>query len=140
MCERGGALFRELTRAASRPIKFIASIVFIGLMGKVRPLPMSAQAATRIIREIAKQSDRVEVVAALHEGAWRSVVDHLEVIRCLEAGKILAPPTVDMHGNVVCTMQRYGAGAVIEITVVICHDGEGRRLIVTGFECDGQEA
>ena len=49
---------------------------------------------------------------------------------------IIERPTVDEHGNTVCTMQRYGAGEFVEVIVVIVHGGGESRLIVTNFATD----
>lgn len=109
-------------------------------MGKVRPIPLSATAAQRLIRETARHSERVKVIAELHDGEWRSLVDHRQAVRCLEAGAVIAKPVMDDNGNVVCTMQRYGAGELVHITVVICEHGNGgRQLIVTEYRTDADD-
>jgi hypothetical protein len=84
--------------------------------------------------------DPVEIVATLSEGAWRSVTDHLQVVRCLEDGAVVSRPTVDEHGNVVCMMQRYGAGQLVEITVVILTGASKSRLVVTSCRMDEEES
>jgi hypothetical protein len=57
----------------------------------------------------------------------------------LEDGAVVSKPTIDEHGNVVCMMQRYGAGQLVEITVVICHRESNARLIVTNCRTDEEE-
>ena len=108
-------------------------------MGSVRPLLLSATVAQRLIRRIAKSGVPVEIAAKLHQGVWRSVTDHLQVTRCLDDGAVVSRPTTDEHGNVTCRMQRYGAGQLVEITVVIVPGAGSARLIVTTCRIDEEE-
>lgn len=96
---------------------------------------MRGKNALAIIRKAAKAS-RVGIPTDLGYSRprqdWQHVVTHRQIHRCLENGEILGDPELDEHGNLKCRMQRFGAGALVEITVVAVQDNDKNwRLYVT---------
>lgn len=102
----------------------------------VEAFPMSAKPALEIIRETAVDSSKVGIPTDLGFDRplqdWQHIVTHRHIQRCLENGDILGEPEQDENGNWKCIMQRFGSGALIQITVVAVPDTNNNwRLFVT---------
>ena len=102
----------------------------------VKKFPMRADHARKIIRNTAKDSSRVGIPVDLGydrpKQDWEHVVTHRQIYRCLEDGDVLGEPELDEHGNWQCRLQRFGSGALVEITVVAVQDkNDDWRLYVT---------
>jgi hypothetical protein len=97
---------------------------------------LSQDRASAQIREIAADSQRV-VIPAEGDSAWEQTVSHLQVMRCLENGRVKGTPKLDEFGNWVCDVERFGAGVLVTVTVAIdMRPDRLNRLYVLGVTRD----
>jgi hypothetical protein len=103
-------------------------------MGKVVPIPLSKAAALRLLRDTASDDSRVNILAQLHAGPWRHVIDYRQIMLCLKEGSLVQHPKVDEQGSTVFVLERYSAGATVQVTAALTGEpGAKKTVIVTEF-------
>ena len=106
-------------------------------MGKVVQLPLSKAAALRLLRDTAADDSRVNIVAAMHEGPWRHVIDYRQIMLCLREGSVVQNPVVDELGNTVFALERFSAGGTVKVTAVLVRaPGTQKSVVVTEFSVE----
>lgn len=100
-------------------------------------MPLSKAAALRLLRETATDDNNVNILAALHEGPWRHLLDYRQIMMCLREGSLVQHPKTDELGNAVFTLERYSAGVTVRITAVLVGIGATKRsVVITEFAVD----
>ena len=106
-------------------------------MGKVVPLPLGKIAALRLLRDAAADDSQVNIVAQLHEGPWRHVIDYRQIMLCLRHGSVVRNPVRDDLGNIVFVLERFSAGVTVQITAVLVgQTGTDWSVVVTEFSTE----
>jgi hypothetical protein len=103
----------------------------------VTPLPLSKAAALRLLRDTASDDANVNIVASLHEGPWRHVLDYRQIMMCLRDGSLVQNPKIDELGNTAFRLERYSAGVTVRITAILVRARSARKsVVVTEFSVD----
>lgn len=87
-------------------------------MVNVLPFPMPEEHAISIIRK-ASAEGRMLLLNPPEGGDWYKTITRLQVQKCLEEGTLMDGPTVDQHGNVICWLERFGAGLSVRLRVAL---------------------
>src|SRR5215510_11525576 len=100
-------------------------------------MPLSKAAALRLLRDTASDDTNVNILAALHEGPWRHLLDYRQVMMCLRDGSLIKHPRVDELGNTVFILERYSAGVTVRITAILVGTSASKRsIVVTEFSVE----
>lgn len=100
-------------------------------------MPLSKAAALRLLRDTATDDANVNILAALHEGPWRHLLDYRQIMLCLREGSLVQHPKADELANIVFVLERYSAGVTVRITAVLVGAGASKRsIVVTEFSAD----
>ncbi len=103
-------------------------------MAKIVAIPLSKAAALRLLRDTASDDSRVNIIAQLHEGPWRQLIDYRQIMLCLREGSLVQHPKVDEHGSTLFVLERYSAGVTVQITAALTGEpGVKRTVVVTEF-------
>ena len=107
-------------------------------MGELKPFPLSADKALDIIRAAARDSSRVRIPDDLGyerpDQDWPHVITHRQIALCLEQGDLIGKPETDEYGNLKCTLERFGGGDMIRVTVAAVHNNKDEwTLYVTDW-------
>ncbi|WP_240647972.1 DUF4258 domain-containing protein [Pararobbsia silviterrae] len=97
------------------------------------PIPFKLCDATmlRLVREAARDSGRVFVVAHAKRRMRERQITLTQVLDCLRRGSICEPACVNIHGHWQCTLARRHAGDDIRVaTVLERRDDAGQWVIV----------
>jgi hypothetical protein len=86
-------------------------------------MPLSKAAALRLLRDTAADDSNVNILAALHEGPWRHLLDYRQIMMCLREGSLVKHPKPDELGNTAFILERYSAGVTIRITAILVGTG-----------------
>jgi len=106
-------------------------------MGKIVPLPLGREAALRLLRDTAADDSHVDIIARLHEGPWRHIIDYRQIMLCLRDGSLVQTPVIDELGNTVFVLERYSAGVTVQITAVLAGSpGNHKTVVVTEFSAE----
>jgi hypothetical protein len=102
----------------------------------VTPFPLSARTARELIREVAGDSRRYTIPSPPVGGEWYRLVTRRQVELCLREGDVIGEPQIDATtGAVLVTMERFSAGVLVRIGVVIWRsDNENWRVTVKTVE------
>ncbi len=103
-------------------------------MADILPMPLSPDAALRMIRDIAADSANVVIPDPPEAGEWESTVNYLQVLRCLTDGAIAGTPSLDALGNWECTLRRFSAGIEVAITVAVFLENNRQLIYVKNVE------
>jgi hypothetical protein len=100
-------------------------------------MPLSKAAALRLLRDTAADDSNVNILAALHEGPWRHLLDYRQIMMCLREGSLVKHPKPDELGNTAFILERYSAGVTIRITAILVGTGVAKKsIVVTEFSVD----
>jgi hypothetical protein len=100
-------------------------------------MPLSKAAALRLLRDTATDDSNVNILAALHEGPWRHVLDYRQVMMCLREGSLVKHPKIDDLGNTAFILERYSSGVTVRITAILIGSAAAKRsIVVTEFTVD----
>lgn len=91
----------------------------------VAPFPMSADAALRIIREAAADSGCYTIPDPPVSGEWYRLVNRRQVEWCLREGGLMGRPVIDEQGSLRATLERFSAGVVVRVDVVLWKEDAG---------------
>lgn len=97
----------------------------------VVPLKLTKAAATRIVKEIAADPDRIVPVPHAKKRMVQRKISITQARRVVQAGFIDGEPWIDEHGNWRVDMRGMSAGE--QITVGIAIEWRTRLLIITVF-------
>ena len=101
------------------------------MVDKPIPFKLSAPQVLRLIREVAQDSFRVIVTDHARQRMRQRKINLVQVINCLLKGQIDEGPSLDTHGNWVCSVRWRHAGDFIKVAVALKHDLKtGKKLIV----------
>ncbi len=99
--------------------------------GALIPLQLNDAAALRIIRAVAKESERVFFSEHAVQRMKQRHITRVQVLECLRRGTISEPTHQDVHGNWKCNVSWAHAGDQITVAVGIKKDEKtGEFLIV----------
>ncbi len=99
----------------------------------IASFPLTAARALELIREAAGRSDFL-IPDPPDGGEWYRVMSRRQVELCLKEGDMVGEPRVDEHGNVRCVLERFGAGLVVRVHVVLIKQHELWRIVVIEVE------
>lgn len=107
-------------------------------MGEIKPMPITAAQALKIIRATAKNSSNIGMPKDLGFSRpyqeWQHLVTDRQIERCIEAGEIIGKPRIDKFGNILCKMFRFGGGEEVSIEIVLVKEADRDwRIFVTGW-------
>lgn len=85
----------------------------------VVPLQLGGPQALRIIREAAKDTDRVAFHPHAKSRMRKRRINPTQVYSCLRLGVIIEGPALDIKGCWRCTMYRLAAGEEVKVVVSI---------------------
>lgn len=88
----------------------------------VTPFPLSSQRAVQLIREVASDSGRYSIPDPPAGGEWYRLVTRRQVELCLREGDVTGEPQVDERGSVLVSLERFSAGSLVRIGVVVWKD------------------
>jgi len=97
----------------------------------VVPLKLSAQAATRMIRKIAANSDNIILIGHAAKRAAQRRISRPLIERCVRNGTVTEGPFMNQHGNWQVNLYRHAVGEEITCTVAI--DWATKVLVITVF-------
>lgn len=93
---------------------------------------MTPQAASRLIREAARESGRIYFTAHAEKRMRERQITRTQVIECLTGGRLTEGPAPDVHGKWTCRVERLVAGDAVGVVVAI--DRESDLVVITVFE------
>lgn len=96
-------------------------------MAEIIPITLTTQHAIKVIRELAKDTDNIVIIAHAKMRGRQRRISRRQVELCVQRGIITEGPFVNAQGNWQVTLQRQAAGEEIECAVAI---DWGRKLIV----------
>jgi|GEM_PF-1134850 len=100
----------------------------------VVPFPTPADHVLSLVRD-AYSKGNVLIPNPPNGGAWYNAVTHRQVNLCLAEGNLIGEPETDEHGNIRCTLERFGAGLMVRVHVALTqHEAKSWRIIVIKLE------
>ena len=97
-------------------------------------MPLSKAAALRLLRDTATDDTNENILATLHEGPWRHLLDYRQIMMCLREGSLVKHPKMDEHGNTAFVLERNSAGVTARITAILVGAGAVKKsIVVTEF-------
>lgn len=102
--------------------------------GKVTSIPLTVERASRILREVAKDTSRVFQLAFPEDQRWQELVTSKQVLLCLRDGTVITTPRKDENGNWVCLIHRLCGGENVVVTVAIEIRQGGNNVYVLKHE------
>jgi hypothetical protein len=81
--------------------------------------PMSAEFALRLVREAAADGRNYTIPDPPDGGEWYRIVNRRQVELCMRSGDLVGKPHCDDLGNVHVTLERFSAGVLVRLTVVL---------------------
>ena len=100
-------------------------------MGEVVPPKLTAAAALRLVRALAADSSRIDILDHCTNRMRQRRVSLRQIEMCLRKGTISEGPFVNPHGNWQVSLIRHAAGE--ELTCVVAIEVGVRLLVVTVF-------
>jgi hypothetical protein len=98
--------------------------------GKVVPIGLSPGRAKQLVREIAKDSDRVifsrHVVLRMRERH----ITLTQVLRCLAHGRVSEGPARDIKGNWTMKLEVLSAGELVTVVAALARNEAGDMIII----------
>lgn len=101
------------------------------MAAEIVPLSLTRPHALTMIRELAKDSANIVVVAHASKRQRQRSITRPQIERCVQAGYIDEGPFLNTHGNWQVTMCHYSAGE--EVTVVVAIDWPKKLIVITTF-------
>ena len=115
-------------------------------MGEAVPMPMNDAAAVKLLRAIAKDSERVFYTEHARVRMRQRKVTPVQILECLEKGIISESVFLDQHGNWKLTVSRRVAGkelralatvyASFDEILPIASGADGLEVLVLQFPRD----
>lgn len=100
-------------------------------MAKVVSLRLAKDAALKLIRELARDSNDIVLLPHARKRCRQRGIIFRQILTCLRNGIITEGPFRNARGNWQVTMERLAAGEEIAVGVVI--EEESKLLVITVF-------
>jgi hypothetical protein len=99
----------------------------------IHPFPITSEHAITLVRE-AVACGNVLIPDPPDGGDWYLLMTRRQVDLCLREGDLVDDPWVDEHGHVRCALERFGAGMLVRVHIVLMKQEENWRLLVIEVE------
>ena len=96
----------------------------------VTKLDLTPTSALNIIRELAKESQKVFFTNHARERMSQRNIATSQIFRCLKTGVITEEPFRDPKGNWKLTLESMCAGDLITVAVVLDHNEQGNYILI----------
>lgn len=95
------------------------------------PLPLSRPRAAAILRESARDGDKVVFTDHAARRMRQRGILRTQVLGCLGRGRIVEGPAADLHGNWTCRVAGLAEGRKLSVAVAI--ELSGGVIVITAF-------
>ena len=93
-------------------------------------LDLSPEKALEIIRELAKETDRIAYTKHAEDRMEARSITATQVLRCLRKGSITEGPAREPRGNWRIRMEVFSAGEPVKVVGVLDRDDQGNYFLV----------
>lgn len=100
-------------------------------MAEIVPLKLGAPQALRMIRELARDTDKIVVIQHAKSRQRQRKISRRQIELCVQKGIISEGPYLNQHGHWQVSLERRAAGE--EITCAVAIEWASRLIVVTVY-------